>query len=128
MRKNSLPEMPALLSLAATAARRSADRQAVIAVNVANSDTPGFRAMDLIPPRPDGGGLVLRRTRAAHLGGPQDPLRQQEIAGLQADPNGNTVDLEDQVLRGLEAQRDHDRALTVYRSALDLLRASLGRR
>lgn len=119
--------MPALLSLATSAARRSADRQAVIAVNVANSDTPGFRAMDLATGTDQDDGFVLRRTHARHLGDPGPQTRPHMIEGLQPDPNGNTVDLEDQVLRGLEAQRDHDRALTVYRSALDLLRASLGR-
>ena len=45
-----------------------------------------------------------------------------------ADPNGNSVSLEDQVLRGVEAMRAHDRAIAVYQASLDLMRMSLGRR
>ena len=43
------------------------------------------------------------------------------------DPNGNSVSLEEQILNGIEAKRQHDRALAVYRSSMNVLRASLGR-
>jgi flagellar basal-body rod protein FlgB len=62
------------------------------------------------------------------MSGPGTAARSYEMRDVAADPNGNSVDLEDQVMRGLEAARMHDRALTVYRSSLDLMRAALGRR
>ncbi|CTQ33230.1 Putative proximal rod protein [Jannaschia rubra] len=120
-------EMPAILGLAASAARHAASRQAVIATNVANADTPGFRARDMDAFSPDDG-FALRRTSAAHFAGATRTDASHEIRDAGADPNGNTVDLEDQVLRGIEAARVHDRAITVYRSSLDMLRASLGKR
>ena len=119
-------EMPAIMRLAAGSAKQAAARQAVISGNVANADTPGFRALDIAPFSPDDD-FGLRRTHPGHLAGREGRTEAFELKGALADPNGNTVDLEDQVLRGIEASRQHDRALTVYRSALGMMRAGLGR-
>ena len=43
------------------------------------------------------------------------------------DPNNNSVSIEEQILNGVEAKRQHDRALAIYRSSMNILRASLGR-
>ncbi|WGH80343.1 flagellar basal body protein [Jannaschia ovalis] len=117
-----------LLGLAAGAARHAAARQATISVNVANADTPGFRARDLAPFDPGGDPFALRQTHPMHLGAGAMAPPSFEISDVAADPNGNTVDLEDQILRGIEAARGHDRAVTIYRGTLDMLRASIGRR
>ncbi|WP_244504510.1 flagellar basal body protein [Jannaschia faecimaris] len=119
--------MPAILRLAAGAAAHAANRQGVIATNVANADTPGFHARDMNPFVVDDG-FQLRRADERHLAGTS---RQSEVFKLRnaaVDPNGNTVDLEDQVLRGIEAARAHNQAITVYRNNLDILRTALGRR
>jgi flagellar basal-body rod protein FlgB len=42
-------------------------------------------------------------------------------------PNGNTVSLETELVRSASAKRQHDVSLAIYRSSLDILRASLGR-
>lgn len=120
-------ESPSLLRLATEAARHAARRQTVIASNVANADTPGYRARDVAAFAPDAGRMPLRRSHPAHMAGAahRDPPRA--IPDAAADPNGNTVTLQDQILRGVEASRAHNRALTVYRASLDVLRASLGR-
>lgn len=123
----AMTDMPDIMRLAAGAARHAAARQAVIAVNVANADTPGFRAQDITPFAPDDA-FAMRTTRANHLMGGRFGSEAFELRDIAADPNGNTVDLEDQVLRGIEASRRHDRALTIYSSALDVLRASIGKR
>ena len=119
--------MPEILSLAAGMARHAAQRQAVVSKNVANADTPGFKAQDIAAFDPMEG-FALRRTRAGHLGVEERGSEIRVMRDLSADPNGNTVDLEDQILRGIEAARHHDRAVTIYRNALDLMRAGLGRR
>lgn len=118
--------MPDIMRLAAGMARHAAARQATIAVNVANADTPGFKARDHAAFSPDDG-FALRRTREGHVGAGGSSVEAGVLRGAPADPNGNTVVLEDQVLRGIEAARHHDRALTVYRSALGMMRAGLGR-
>jgi flagellar basal-body rod protein FlgB len=120
--------MPGLLDLAASAAKHAAARQAVIARNVANADTPGYRALDVAPFSPGGSDLAMRRTHPAHFGAEADRRARSDLVSGTADPNGNSVNLEDQVLRGVEAQRAHGRAVTIYSSTLDLLRAGLGRR
>lgn len=120
-------EMPAILRLAAGAAAHAANRQGVIATNVANADTPGFRARDMAAFSP-GDDFELRRTDVRHLAGLDGGARITVSRDASADPNGNTVDLEDQVLRGIEAARVHNRAVTVYKNNIDILRAALGRR
>lgn len=122
-----MTEMPTLMRLAAGAARHAAARQAVIAVNVANADTPGFKARDAAPFALEDG-LTLRTTRAGHISGSGLAAETFELRDVPADPNGNNVDLEDQILRGIEASRRHDRAITIYSNALDMLRSSIGRR
>lgn len=108
-------------------------RQAVIARNVANSDTPGYRAQDIADftetYRNAGPELPLRTTREGHLPASETGLR---AAALREDttpgePNGNTVSLEEEMLKASEAKSKHDLALAVYRSSLGVLRTSLGR-
>jgi flagellar basal-body rod protein FlgB len=120
--------MPSLMRLAMDAARHAAARQAVIAANVANADTPGYRARDLGAFDPGADGMQLRRSDPRHLAGGGSPQRPQVLADAPADPNGNSVTLQDEVLRSVEAGRAHNRALAVYSASLDLMRASLGRR
>ena len=133
-----------ILNLASGLAAHAGRRQAVIAQNVAHADTPGYRARELTPfaetfaaqafrgdsPSP---AFVARATRAGHA------LPDAEsVAGTRAEdrfitalgaasPNGNTVSLETEMIKGIEAKRQHDRALAIYRSSLGILRTSLGR-
>lgn len=120
-----------VLSLASAMARHAAARHAVLAQNVANADTPGYRARDV----EDFAATVkepftLRATRPGHLaeglaGTPGTPRVLEPI--LPAAPNGNTVSLEDQSLRAVETQGQHALALAVYRKSVDILRIGLGR-
>ena len=112
-------QMPALMTLAARAAQHAAARQAVAARNVANADTPGFRAHDVTPFDPI-------REAAALRGAPAPAWRSVAAPGPR-DPNGNDIDMETEILRATDAQRAHDKAVTVYRASLDLLRAGIGR-
>ncbi len=111
-------------------ARHSGHAQALSAQNIANADTPDYHAKYL----EDFSTAVaressrLRATREKHLHGQGtfDPAPQEERRAAQ-DPNGNTISLEREMLTAVEAQRHHKRALTIYRTNLSLLRASLGR-
>lgn len=119
-----------VLNWASAMARHAAERHKVIAENVANADTPGYRARDI----DDFSTIVNERfkpraTREGHAGAAEAGLpRAREIMPeLPAGPNGNNVSLEDQTLRSAEAQSQHRLALTVYSKSLDLLRLGLGR-
>ncbi|MEM6886503.1 MAG: FlgB family protein [Pseudomonadota bacterium] len=111
-------------------------KQAVAAENVANSDTPGFKARSIAPfdeaytqdlSRPDAS--TLRSTRSTHLHGAVDGrLGAPEIdENAIAAPNGNTVSLENEMLKSLDAKRQHDRALAIYKSSISVLRSTLSR-
>lgn len=120
-----------ILRLAGLKADHAAQRQGLVAQNVANADTPGYRARDL-PTFADtyrtGFDTGLRQTRAGHMdgGGVSGQARPVDADG-QAAPNGNTVSLEAEMLRSVDIKRGHDRALAVYRASLDVLRSALGR-
>ncbi len=105
-------------------------RQAVIARNMANADTPGYRARD-IPPFAEsyagGEAAGMRATRARHLSGAETGTWREVTPQAPADPNGNSVSLEGEILKAVEVKRQHDRAIAVYRASLSILRTSLGR-
>lgn len=120
-----------MFKMAHAMAVHAGTRQALIAQNVANADTPGYVARDLHPfaesyrTRPGGS---LRATRDAHINaGIAQGSRILELPVQTEDMNGNTVSVEDQLLNAVSAKRQHDRALAIYRNALTVLRASLGR-
>jgi len=110
-----------IFDMAAARARHAAARQAVVAQNIANADTPGYRAREI-----NDFAETWRAMQAESAGSRDLPVRVME-AGAPASPNGNTVSLELEMLRGIEAQRAHSRALRVYGSAMQILRTSLGR-
>jgi len=123
-----------MLRMARAMGQHSQARHIEVARNIANADTPGFRAHDLQPfaetyrQAEDGG--TLRVSNARHLDAPQwspGGARVIEVAGP-VSPNGNSVSLEEEMVRAAEVKSSHDRSLTIYRSGLDLLRSSLGRR
>ena len=118
-----------LLDLASAAARNATARHRVIAENVANADTPGYRARDV----KDFSSIVkesftARTTRPGHAGfdGHTAAVQTFELA-LSPSPNGNTVNIEDQAVRAVQAQGQHALALAVYAKAIDILRLGLGR-
>ncbi|TCP61194.1 flagellar basal-body rod protein FlgB [Rhodovulum bhavnagarense] len=123
--------MPEILQMAQALARHASARQAIIARNVANADTPGYRARDVAAFSDSYRAvatLPLRITRQGHLGATRaDTLPRIRPAMAPAAPNGNTVSLEEEMLRAAQTQRANTLALSVYRSALGILRTSLGR-
>ena len=114
-------------------ARYAGQCQAVTARNIANADTPGYRAqtMDSFADTYRGGETTaLRSTRAGHIGGTESSASaaRVQIADAEPSPNGNSVSLEEEMLRSVEIQREYDRALAIYKHGLDVLQTSIGRR
>ena len=111
----------------------SGQRHVVIAQNVANADTPGYSARDVEPfsltQQGNTGSATMVASRSAHLNGDPTGVAQYvvgERAG-ESDPNGNSVSVENELMMAVDARRHHDRALAIYKSSLNILRASLGR-
>ncbi|QBY02213.1 FlgB family protein [Rhodophyticola sp. CCM32] len=110
-----------IFGLAQARARHAAARQTVVATNVANADTPGYRAQDI---------AAFEDVFHTGTGAAARPVQDADFttydASGPASPNGNTVSLETEMLRSVEAQRAHSRALSIYQSALRVLRTSIG--
>ena len=105
-------------------------RQTLLAENVANADTPGYKARDLpgfaeVFATDD---VHMRATRSGHLtAGSAAAMPAIEAANGREAPNGNSVSLEGEMVKSVEAQQNHDMALAIYRATSDVIRASLGR-
>lgn len=110
-------------------ARHAGQKQALSAQNIANADTPGYAAREL----PDFATAVNSRmtapraTRDGHLFGTRDAQITETVRREAADPNGNTVSLELEMIEAVNAKRQHDRAMAIYRNAMTVLRASIAR-
>ncbi len=123
-----------VLAKASAMARHAAARHRLLAENVANADTPGFRARDLRPfaeivnRETVNAPLTLRASRPEHVAG-SDRVSGFEMVEVEAPaaPNGNTVQLEEQSVRATETQGQHALAMAIYGKAADLWRIGLGR-
>lgn len=111
-------------------------KQAVAAQNVANADTPEYLARDIAAfsdmystHRQTSGPAHQKATRALHLNGAVAGERAETFVDPNGvgSPNGNTVSLETEMLKSLDAKRQHDRAMAIYKSSLGILRSTLSR-
>ena len=124
-------EKLALFQTADQMAQHAGARQAVVASNVANADTPGYKAMQIASFSDSYEGLPQQQqrvTRAGHLSGGTSQAASRATAVLaEPSPNGNTVSIEDEMLSAVAASREHSRALAIYRHTMTVLRTSIGR-
>lgn len=118
-------------------------RQRVIAENVANADTPGYLARDLKPQdfsgllrhAPRGGAAQgkprMTLTNARHMtaggGGVKGGKGTVVAESHEASPTGNTVILEEQMIKMAGTQMEYGKMVSLYRRHVGLLKASLGR-
>lgn len=119
-----------VFKLSAAMARHAGHRQAVIAQNVANADTPGYVARDIPSFKSTYAGPEAntgqRATRTGHMHGmvPGQPAPIVKTPN-EGSPNGNQVTLEVEILNAVEAKRQHDRAIAIYKSALNVMRSAI---
>ncbi|MGC1497582.1 MAG: FlgB family protein [Sulfitobacter sp.] len=120
-----------IFKISTAMAKHAGQKQAVVAQNVANADTPDYVARDLPnfkeTYRPTDGAGMQRASRAQHLHGVKvnGALAAAFKAKDDATPNGNQVSLETEMLKSVAAKRQHDRALAIYKSALNILRSTI---
>jgi flagellar basal-body rod protein FlgB len=121
-----------LLRLASDLAAHATARQSVIAENIAHADTPGYRARDIpgfAEAMNEPTGFAPRATRPGHTAFADQPRfepREETALGAET-PNGNSVSLEDQMVRAAELRNSHEMALGVYRKTMDVLRTGIGK-
>lgn len=121
-----------VIQMAQSMARQAALRQSAVATNIANADTPGYKARDVATfgeTYQAEHRNAMRATRPGHLGGGGSYRVEiaKDAAAEKTSPDGNSVSLEDEMVKSIEVRRNHDLALAIYKSSLTVLRASLGR-
>ena len=117
-----------------------ADRQRVIAENVANADTPNYIAKDLA--QPDFGAMVRRRSSSASVlaatqtnslhirangSGGSSSASLMRRPDFETTPTGNSVVLEEQMIKAAENQMDYQTVTGLYSKSLGMLRIALGK-
>ena len=112
-------------------------RQEVLAQNIANADTPGYRASDL--KGFDFKGILNREpmqvnmsvTADNQMGGRRRRLRDftevQDRTPYETAPAGNAVDLEEQMMKVSDSQVKHRLATELYKKQIHLLRIAIGK-
>ncbi|SEN71363.1 flagellar basal-body rod protein FlgB [Paracoccus alcaliphilus] len=121
-----------MLRMARALTAHAAQRQVVVARNIANSDTPGFKTRDLdsFASTYRDGQAELRQTRAGHIAAPGWSPAGPRLITIDSGgaPNGNTVSIEEEMARMAETRREHDLSVNIYRSAMNMMRTSIGKR
>jgi len=113
-------------------------RQEVLAQNIANSDTPGYKARDLKAfkfedlVRRENAGLQMATTEKTHLGGQRKRVRDfaagEDRKPFETDPNGNSVVLEEQMAKMSENSVSYQLTSELYKKHLGMIKMALGRR
>jgi flagellar basal-body rod protein FlgB len=129
-----------ILSMLRTRLDWSQERQRVLAENVANADTPNYRARDLAPVKFQEPAQVaeasvslvsLARTESGHIGAldqGDSPFQAVKTSGYDVRPTGNAVNLEEEMMKVAANQMDYQAASALYTRSLNLLKTALGKR
>ena len=125
-----------ILSMLRTRLQWSQERQRVLAENVANADTPSYRARDLAPPKfeaPTAAPVTtvsLTRTANGHIAGigqNASPFRTQSEGDYEVRPTGNAVNLEQEMMKVAANQMDYQAVTALYTRSLSLIKTALGK-
>ncbi|RYJ03124.1 MAG: flagellar biosynthesis protein FlgB [Acetobacteraceae bacterium] len=119
-------------STVALAERRIAwleERQRVLAQNIANADTPGYRPRDIGSfQRSLAGAFAMAQTASQHLPGAGGAARTRvDRTTIDRSPNGNAVSLDREAMRVADTDTAHALATGLYRRWVGLFRTALGR-
>ncbi|HTR14359.1 MAG TPA: flagellar basal body protein [Roseiarcus sp.] len=119
-----------LFQLAAQKAEWLSARQTAIASNVANANTPGYRAVDVAPFAAvlDKAPMVMAATSSGHLapsGVSEASYREIETDSAEETLSGNTVSLEQQMIALGDVSRDFTMTANIRRAFHQLLLSAL---
>lgn len=136
--------MPSITDMPLIAAMRNklgyySFRQKVLANNVANASTPGFRPLEVKEPKyealgavpPSIAALPPALTSQMHIEGHQiddDPaFATNKGEDFETTPNGNAVSLEDEMMKVTSNQMDYQTVASLYEQSLGLIKLAVGK-
>lgn len=138
-----MSNVPALMAGIGREMKHLSERQRVIAQNIANSETPGFKAReveapdfgDLLSAQGIGGAARVARPQVNITSGMAALGARPVAAGSlvfdkdvsETKPDGNNVTLEDQLLKMGQLQADFATMTNLYRKQQALLKTALGK-
>ncbi|MDP1730245.1 MAG: flagellar basal body rod protein FlgB [Devosia sp.] len=112
-------------------------RQGLLAENVANAETPGYRGRDL---KTFGfeehmqnlsvariGTVVTNPSHISAMGTDADGFGARQLNDFEITPEGNGVTLEDEMMKVATNQIDYQTVTSLYTKSLKLIRTALGR-
>lgn len=113
------------------------ERQNLLAQNVANAETPGYKGRDLVQfdfasalKNQSSASVVTTATNQQHFSvGSQgaDGFGPRSVGAFEITPEGNAVVLEDEMMKVAENQMEYQTATSLYTRSLRLMRTALGR-
>ena len=135
----NLPDVP-LLSMLRERMSWLNQRQDVLTQNVANADTPGFVARDLKPQdfseelrqaqTPGRNARQLTVTDPRHISmspsGGGAPFEDYEVRDAEANPNGNSVSLEQEMIKVSDTQAQFQAATNLYAKTITMMKTAIG--
>ena len=129
-----LPDVP-LFSMLRQRMSWLHQRQDLLSQNVANSDTPGYTARDLkalnfedaMKSATSGGSMMT--TNARHIAmSPTTSSSFDDMAApdVEANPNGNSVSLEMEMIKVSDTQAQFQAASNLYAKAMSMMKTAIG--
>lgn len=117
-----------------------AERQKVISQNIANADTPGYISKDL--GKADFSAMVsnisknkmhvsMEKSNPMHQFAPDqspEPKLANNKIPYDVEPDGNSVNIEEQMVKASETQMNYTLMLNLYRNASDMMKTAIGRK
>lgn len=130
-----------LFNLMKTRLNYLSERQEVLARNVANADTPGYKAQDIAPPdfrkllaaaAPSGSAarpMRMAQTQGGHMaataaGGGAQPVIRPITDEL--NPSGNNVVIEEEMSRIATNQSQYVMTMNLYAKAIAMFKTAIG--
>ncbi|MBR9825802.1 MAG: flagellar basal body rod protein FlgB [Alphaproteobacteria bacterium] len=137
------PDDVSVLGLLQQNMRYASDRQQVISNNVANANTPGYTPQDISQSefqravesqmrgrRTGNGTLMMSTSQGTHMAGRTDTTAGRawstaDTPDSETTVNGNSVVLEEQMVRATETRMRYESALSLYQKSIGLLRMAV---
>jgi len=136
---SSLP----LLNLVKMKLNYHSQRQSLLAQNIANADTPDYKAQDVampdfkklladskaMPMRGASGGSSVMRTHPSHMAGSTGQQALRIIDRKTTDelnPNGNNVSVEEEMAKVSENQGEYLKMLNLYSKTVAMFKTAIG--
>jgi flagellar basal-body rod protein FlgB len=114
-------------------------RQELLATNVASADLPGYTPRDLKPmdfeqtlrssnaQNNAAGGLMTTNARHIASTPTHGAFEAQETHDVAATPNGNSVSLEQQMIKVADTQSQYQAATNIYAKTIGMMKTAIGR-